>query len=90
MTPAQSEHQKKLLNRLAVIVDLSRPDYVRESAIREVQQMLPSTNPLRLVQPSDLLERVLQPWETRVYMEQGRGVKRVVTRPPASLRDVFR
>ncbi|WP_433965980.1 hypothetical protein [Tunturiibacter gelidiferens] len=86
----QSEHQTKLLNRLAVIVDLSRPDYIREAAIREIQQLLPDTNPLRGEEPSELLERVLPPWGTRTYLvkrERPRIGK--VSRPPTGLRDVW-
>jgi len=90
MAPTQkSEYQVRLLKRLSIVVDLSRPDFIREAAIKSVQAMLPSENPLRLEEPSDLLERVLPSWGSRRYLVDGRGVMRTVSRPPTSLRDVW-
>ena len=90
-TPTQqSEYQSRLLWLLAVVTDGSRGDRARLAAIKAVQQMLPDGNPLRLEEPNDLLDRLLQPWESRSYLVNGRSVMRTVSRPPASLRDAWR
>ena len=79
----------RLLRRLALVVDASRPDYVREAAVAAVQKMLSPDNPLRLEAAYDLLDRVLPAWSSRLYRENGRAVLRKVTRPPISLADVW-
>lgn len=79
----------RLLKRLALVVDERRPEFVRLAAIRSVQRMLPDTNPLRSEAPESLLDRTLRPWDNRLYRENGRGILRRVTIPPASLMDVW-
>ena len=86
---SQTDDRARMLKRLALIVDDSRPSFMREAAIRAVQSSLAPTNPLRLESASDLLDRILPAWGVRLYRENGRAVLRKVTRPPISLADVW-
>lgn len=79
----------RLRKRLAVVVDEGHSYQVRLSAVRAIQASLDADNPLRRESADDLLERVLRPWEKRIFLVAGRGVERQVTRPPVSLRDVW-
>lgn len=92
MTPTANEYAEwhvRLLRRLTVIVDDRWAYSIRLASVRAVQAMLPPENPLRKENPEDLLDRILQPWDVRLYLVGGRRVTRRVTRPPASLRDVW-
>lgn len=80
----------RLLMRLGVVVDEGFSYQVRLSAVRAIQAMLDADNPLRRESADDLLDRVLRPWDKRIYLVAGRGVERQVTRPPAGLRDVWK
>jgi len=91
MTPTANDetYTVRLLKRLAVVADEGRPEFIRLAAIRAIQKMLPSTNPLTQESSGQLLDRVLRPWDVRSYLIGGRGQLRAVSRPPASLRDVW-
>jgi hypothetical protein len=87
--PTQSEDRARLLKRLALIVDESRPYSIRLAATGSVQKMLSPTNPLRSLPAEELLEQAKRSWDSRLYLENGRGVLRRVQRPPISLQDVW-
>ena len=84
-----SAERARLLKRLAVVVSEDWPYTVRRAAIRAVQSMLPDVNPLKRVPADALLDQIKPPWETRTYLERGRGVRRPVQRPPQSIADVW-
>jgi hypothetical protein len=87
----QSEDRARLLRRLALVVDGSRPDYIREAAGAAVQRMLSPGNPLRSKTAAELLSEIKQPWETKAVRNQwGRYEQRPVCRPlPESPADVW-
>jgi len=87
--PTDVEAHSRLLRRLTVIVDVDRPAFIRTAAIKAVVAVLPSGNPLRTASNEELLDRVKAPWDLRMYLENGRGVLRRVTRPPVCLADCF-
>ena len=89
MPAPHSEHRARLLRRLAVAADIHQPYSIRLAAVAAVLKMLPTANPLRSATAEELLERMKQPWDVRLYLENGRGVERQVTRPPVSLADVW-
>lgn len=88
MSDDLDEWKARLRKRLAVVAG-DWPYQVRIAAIKSVQSMLDADNPLRRESADDLLERVLRPWDRRIYLVAGRGVERQVTRPPLGLRDVW-
>lgn len=88
-TPNDEAYRLRLLKRLAVVADEGRPEFVRLAAIRSIQKMLPSINPLCNRSADELLEAVLPVWGNRLYLIGGRGQLRTVSRPPRSLRDVW-
>lgn len=88
-TANDETYRLRLLKRLGVIVDEGKPYRIRLCATRSIQAMLPDSNPLKRESAEDLLDRILQPWDSRVYLERGRGQLRTVSRPPRSLRDVW-
>jgi hypothetical protein len=90
MIDEREEQRARLLRRLALIVDETRPTFIRLAAIRAVQRSLAIENPLRLETAMELLDRVMPPWATRPYRNgYGRFEERLVQRPPTGLRDVW-
>lgn len=89
MAPIDSAYTIRLRKRLGVIVSDRWSYRIRLCAVRAVQGMLPAENPLKQESAESLLDRTLQPWDVRLYLERGRGVLRTVTRPPISMRDVW-
>lgn len=91
--PMQTEegeaYRVRMLRRLAVVADEAKPEFIRIAAIRSIQKMLPSGNPLAREPSDQLLDRILRPWDSRMYLVAGRGVMRTVSRPPVSMRDVW-
>jgi hypothetical protein len=89
MPPQTEESRARYLRRLGLVADESRSHVVRLAAVRSIQRMLPPAHPFRLETAESLLNRTKQPWETRLYLVNGRGVKGYVQRPPMSIADVW-
>ena len=90
MPQFEERQQVAFLKWLAVVADYDRPYTVRVAAIRAVLNSLPERNPLRAVPAPELLDRVKRPGDTKLARTQyGRYEQRPVSRPPASLADVF-
>jgi hypothetical protein len=79
----------RLARRLGVVCDDAQTYKIRLAAVKAIQQSLPERNPLRQMTPEDLLESVKRPWNTRLVLENGRGVERPVRRPPEGLSDLW-
>jgi hypothetical protein len=84
-----SPERKRLLRRLAVVVDEHWPDRVRLAAVRAIQGMLSRDNPLRGAAAGGLLDTVKSSWGSRLEVVGGRAVERPVRRPPQSLSDLW-
>jgi hypothetical protein len=89
MPPQTEDAKARYIRRLGLVTDESRPHVVRLAAVRSIQRMLPPGHPFRNETADGLLDRMKQPWETRVHLVNGRGVKGRVQRPPMSLADVW-
>lgn len=87
--PPNEDNRARLLRRLAVVVDDRWTYQIRLSAVQAIQVSLPDGNPLRGENAEQLLDRALKPWDCRLYLQNGRGIMRRVSRPPISLRDVW-
>lgn len=79
----------RFLKRLALVADEMQPDFVRMAAIRAVKQILSTTHPYQTRTAQDLLDNVKRTWDTRTFLEGGRGTERRVLRPPQSLADLW-
>jgi hypothetical protein len=88
-TQQDDEYRARLLKRLALVADESRPEEIRLAATSAVQKMLPVGNPLRSIPAEELLNQAKRPWQTRLVLQDGRGVERRVQRPPQSIADVW-
>jgi hypothetical protein len=78
-----------MLDRLARIVDPSEPEDIRRNALEEVISSLPASHPYRLLAIETLYTRLLPDFACRLYLVNGRGSLRQVSRPPVSLQDVL-
>jgi hypothetical protein len=88
MQPQTEESRARYIRRLGLVTDESRPHVVRLAAVRSIQRMLSPAHPFQSETAESLLDRILQPWETRIHLVNGRGVKGRVLRPPMSIADV--
>jgi hypothetical protein len=79
----------RFVKRLCVVADEEQPDFIRLAAVRAIKATLPTAHPYQVVTAHDLLHSVKPSWESRTYMEGGRGVERRVRRPPETLADLW-
>ena len=81
----------RLVRYLALIVDDAVPPTVRLAICGAVLDGLPQGHPLRHRTSCDLVESVLDPWQTKTAWNVGRRAweERTVTRPPTTLSDVW-
>jgi hypothetical protein len=78
-----------MLDMLALIVDPSQSEDVRLDALADAVSRLPETHPYRSVPVDRLYGQLLPDFACRLYLVNGRGSLRQVSRPPVSLQDVL-
>ena len=88
-SPGVTKDEQRWFHAMKVVADPTLSDRHRAAAINRIKEMLPESNSLKRIKTSRLLDTVLPPWAERVYLVNGRGVERQVTRPPVSLADLW-
>jgi hypothetical protein len=78
-----------MLDRLAIVADPSQTEAVRMVALAGLVACLPVSHPYRSEPLGRLYDRLKQPWHSRLYLENGHAVERLVSRPPVSLADIL-
>jgi hypothetical protein len=78
-----------MLDMLATVADTAEREDMRMDALAEIVASLPPSHPYRLVAVETLYTRLLPDFACRLYLVNGRGTLRQVSRPPISLQDVL-
>lgn len=82
--------ERRLRERLAVVVDVEQSQADRLTAIREAQECLLASHPLRIRSPEELLGDVRPGTDSRLHSVEHGHERRTVNRPPMEIFDVWK
>jgi hypothetical protein len=89
-TTAAERDRRRYLHRLAIAADTTQPNRLRIAAVNAIQASLHPINPLKNIRAEVLLDRVLWPWQERLFKDRlGRTFEAPVRRPPEELSDLW-